>query len=52
MSTTIAISEETKKRLMELGRKGDTFDHIISVLLTKAKLLDKIEENQKALGVA
>lgn len=31
--TTIAVSVETKRKLMELGSKGDTYDTIIMRLI-------------------
>lgn len=33
--TTIQISREAKKRLDELGKKGETYDQIIKRLLDK-----------------
>jgi len=34
-SSTIAISKTTKKRLAELGTKGDSFEDIIKRLIAK-----------------
>lgn len=33
--TSIAISVKTKDQLLELGKKGDTYDDIIQELLKK-----------------
>lgn len=33
MNKTIVVDETTKERLESLGKKGDTFDHIIKMLL-------------------
>ena len=30
---TIKIKEETHKRLLELGKKGDSFDDLINILI-------------------
>ena len=35
--TSIAISRRTHSRLLELGRKGDTFDDILSEMLDARK---------------
>lgn len=35
MKTTIAVSDDTKKLLKDLGRKGETYDEIILNLLRK-----------------
>ncbi|MHC1596975.1 MAG: DUF7557 family protein [Methermicoccaceae archaeon] len=39
--TTIALSHETKERLNEIGRKGETYDDIV------VRLLDFFEEARK-----
>jgi hypothetical protein len=36
MSTTIAVSIETKETLRLLGEKGESYDHIIQRLIEKA----------------
>jgi len=35
--TTIQISPSTREKLKDLGKKGDTYDDIIQLLLKKAK---------------
>ena len=43
-NTTISITEETKKALIELGTKGETYDSIIKKLIKRfawKKLDDK-----------
>jgi hypothetical protein len=37
MSTTIAISPETRDQLKEFGDKGETYDDIVTRLLRSAK---------------
>lgn len=37
MSTTIAISPETRDQLKEFGDKGETYDDIVTRLLRNAK---------------
>jgi len=34
-NTTIAITQKTKKILLELGKKGDTYDSIIRALIKR-----------------
>lgn len=36
MSTTIAVSHDTKETLRLLGEKGESYDHIIHRLIEKA----------------
>jgi len=36
MKATIAVSDDTKKLLKDLGRKGETYDEIILNLLKKS----------------
>ncbi len=38
MSTTIAVSPETKESLRILGEKGESYDHIIKRLIEKAAM--------------
>lgn len=38
---TIKIKEETHKRLAELGKKGDSFDDLINMLI------DHLKKNKK-----
>lgn len=38
---TIKIKEETHKRLAELGKKGDSFDDLINMLI------DSLKKNKK-----
>lgn len=33
--TTISVSEETKKKLDDIGKKGQTYDEILQELLKK-----------------
>jgi hypothetical protein len=40
MTTSIRISNDTRKRLMRYGRKGETYDFLIN------NLLDIIEEER------
>lgn len=37
MATTIAVSEDVRDQLKEFGSKGETYDKIISRLLSNAK---------------
>jgi len=37
VNTTIQIKVETKKKLEQLGKKGDTYDQIINRLIDKKK---------------
>lgn len=34
--TTIRVAEETREKLKELGKKGETYDKIIKELIKKA----------------
>ena len=36
--TTISIEKKTKNKLESIGKKGQTFDEIVNVLLEKAGL--------------
>lgn len=48
--TTIAVKEETKNQLKHLGRKGESYDHIIERLLDISKEeLDLIDEVYKRI---
>ncbi len=38
MSTTIAVSTETKETLRLLGEKGESYDHIIQMLIEKSAM--------------
>ncbi len=33
--TTIQVDEETREKLRNLGKKGETYDHIINRLISK-----------------
>jgi predicted CopG family antitoxin len=35
--TTIQISKETREKLADIGKKGETYDDIIKKLIKKAK---------------
>ena len=37
MNTTISVSNSTKEELMELGRKGETYDEILARILSLVK---------------
>ncbi len=37
MNTTIAVSAEIRDQIKELGNKGETYDEILSRLLSNAK---------------
>ena len=37
MNTTIAVSEDIRDQIKEFGQKGETYDAILSRLLTSAK---------------
>tara|TARA_Y100000034_G_C6577300_1_gene250385 strand:- start:197 stop:400 length:204 start_codon:yes stop_codon:yes gene_type:complete len=37
MNTTISISKENKKQIMEFGNKGETYDEILGRVLNSAK---------------
>jgi predicted CopG family antitoxin len=37
MNTTIAVSNEIRDQIKEFGNKGETYDDILSRLLTSAK---------------
>ena len=57
MTTTIAITEETRDRLKDYSRKGDTYNDIISNLLRivgRERYIEKIStrarENEKFLA--
>jgi len=41
---TIRISEETAKKLIELGRFGESFDDVIARLLKEREQLEKKKE--------
>ena len=38
MGTTIAVSNETKEVLRQMGEKGESYDHIIQKLIDAAKI--------------
>ena len=37
MNTTISISKETKEQIIEFGDKGETYDDILTRILTNVK---------------
>ena len=37
MNTTISVSNSTKEEIMELGRKGETYDEILARILSLVK---------------
>lgn len=37
MTTTIAVSEDTRDQIKEFGQKGETYDDILGRLLSSAK---------------
>jgi hypothetical protein len=37
MTTTIPLEKETRERLRSLGRKGETYDHVLKRLISIAE---------------
>lgn len=37
MTTTIPLEKETRERLRSLGRKGETYDHVVKRLISIAE---------------
>lgn len=50
MSTTIAVSSETKETLRLLGEKGESYDHIIRRLIEKAALKERDDRWNRILN--
>ncbi|UCD93218.1 MAG: hypothetical protein JSV43_00505 [Methanobacteriota archaeon] len=50
MATTIAVSEGTRDKLKSYGRKGDTYDQIISRLMEIVNRETFLEEVYKRLA--
>lgn len=54
MATTIAISEETKKKLKNLGRTGDSYEDVIKKMyeITKERiLLDYLYDESDSVNI-
>lgn len=41
--TTISIRQETRKKLMELGKKGETYDDVINRLISRLEELERTQ---------
>lgn len=50
MATTIAVSENTRDKLKSYGKKGDTYDQIISRLMEIVNRETFLEEVYKRLA--
>ncbi len=55
MATTISISKETKEKLKNLGRAGDSYEDVIKKMYEISKkqiLLDYLYESSDSLTIA
>ena len=55
MATTISISKETKEKLKNLGRAGDSYEDVIKKMYEISKkqiLLDYLHDNSDSLTIA
>ena len=53
MATTIAISEDNRERLKDYGRKGDTYNEIITNLLhivDREKYMEEVYSRSREKG--
>jgi len=41
--TTVSIRQETRKKLMELGKKGETYDDVINRLISRLEELERTQ---------
>ena len=48
-TTTIPLSKATRNRLKSLGRKGETYDHILQKLIEMAEQRDFINRQERIL---